>query len=253
MKNPPIEAVLIEDDLALGEAMNELLTLNNFNVKWLKNGVEALHYLKLNVPDIIISDLMMPLMDGEQLFLNLKKLKTLNTVPFIIITANLDDTIQLRQLEHGVTDFIRKPFKTTELLLKIQNLIALKQNIINKYKPDPFSKISIKLSEKDFMSSVNEIVLKNIKSKVDVNELASQLFISKSTLDKKTRKYANCNISQYIRELKLDFAVKMMDLGERNFQFLADETGFKSLSYFSTSFKQYKGITPRDYVKNISK
>jgi YesN/AraC family two-component response regulator len=233
--------------------MNELLTLNHFNVKWLKNGVEALHYLKSNVPDIIISDLMMPLMDGEQLFLNLKKLKTLNVVPFIIITANLDDTIQLRQLEHGVTDFIRKPFKTVEFLLKIQNLIALKQNIINKYKPDPFSKITIKLSEKDFMSSVNEIVLKNIKSKVDVNELASQLFISKSTLDKKTRKYANCNISQYIRELKLDFAVKMMDLGERNFQFLADETGFNSLSYFSTSFKQYKGITPRDYVKNISK
>jgi AraC-like DNA-binding protein len=75
------------------------------------------------------------------------------------------------------------------------------------------------------------------------------LHVSKSTLDKKIRKRTNKSISQYIREFKLDYALKLIYLGE-NTQFLVDETGFNSMSYFSTSFKKYVGMTPRDYMKS---
>jgi AraC-like DNA-binding protein len=89
-----------------------------------------------------------------------------------------------------------------------------------------------------------------MKKTIGVDELASQLYISKSTLDKKIRKRTDKNISQYIREFKLDYALKLIYLGERNIQFLVDEAGFNSLSYFSTSFKKYVGKTPRDYIKS---
>jgi DNA-binding response OmpR family regulator len=245
------EILLIEDDLSLGDSIAEVLRLNDFNVHWLVDGQKALDYLQKNVPDIIISDLMMPIMDGEQLFLNIRKNKKFNAIPFIIITANMDDGVRYRQLENGVNDYIMKPFKSKELFLKIKNLLVLRNNIEKKYKPDPFSKVTIKISEKDFLSSVNDYIVGNLKSKISVDELSTHLFVSRSTLDKRIRKLTKKNVSQYVREFKLEYAIKLIDLGERNIQFLVDETGFNSLSYFSTSFKSYVGLTTRDYFKSL--
>ena len=251
MKKFQFKIVLIEDDLSLGASILELLVLSNFEVNWFKNGVEALDYLNNNMPDIIISDLMMPLMNGEELFLNIRKISKFNTIPFIIITANSNDEVRYKQLENGVNDYVMKPFKVKELILKVNNILSLKKQIENKFNPDPFSKITIKLSEKDFILSMNSILIKNMKVNIDILELANLLHVSKSTLDKKIRKRTNKNISQYIREFKLDYAIKLMNHGERNIQFLVDETGFNSFSYFSTSFKNYKGISPSDYIKSL--
>jgi DNA-binding response OmpR family regulator len=243
--------VLIEDDLALGSSITELLTLSNFNVNWVLDGLKALEYLKSNTPDIIISDLMMPNMNGEELYINIKKNSKFSTIPFIMITANMDDEVRFKQLENGVNDYIMKPFKSKELILKVKNLLDFRSNIEKKFKPDPFSKVTIKLSEKDFITSINDYILKNMKAKIGIEELSNQLFISKSTLDKKIRKLTQKNSSQYIREFKLQYAIRLIDLGERNVQFLVNETGFNSFSYFSTSFKSYVGISTRDYMKSI--
>lgn len=251
MNNQKLKIVLVEDDLALGSSVLELLVLSDFDVYWLKNGIEALKYFQKNIPDVIISDLIMPIMGGEELFLKIRKENVFKTIPFIIITANVNDDIKFKQLENGVNDFIMKPFKIKELVFKIKNIIELKKNIEKKYAPNPFSKITIKLSEKDFLTSLNEILIKNLKAKIDINELSGQLFISKSTLDKKIRKLTNKNISQYIREFKLEYAVTLIHLGEKNIQYLVDETGFSSFSYFSTSFKSYLNETPSQYIKLI--
>ncbi|RTY95413.1 response regulator, partial [Flavobacterium bomense] len=239
MKFKKSEILLIEDDLALGSSISEVLQLSDFKVNWFTNGLEALDYLQNYLPDIIISDLMMPHMDGGELFTKIRKNSKFNAIPFIIITANMDDGVKYKQLENGVNDYIMKPFKANELIFKIKNLLVLRNNIEKKYKPDPFSKVTIKLSKKDFLESVDDFILKNLKSKISIEEISIHLFISKSTLDKKIRKLTNKNITQYIREFKLEYAIKLIDLGERNIQFLVDETGFNSFSYFSTSFKSY--------------
>jgi DNA-binding response OmpR family regulator len=244
--------VLIEDDLALGNSILEVLTCSNFDVNWFEDGLTALVYLNKNVPDIIVSDLKMPNMGGEELFLKIRKSIEFNTIPFIVITANKDNDVKFKQLENGVNDFIMKPFAAKELVYKIKNLMQLKKSIEKKFSPDPFSKITIQLSKKDFITSLNDILIKNIKYKIDTNQLTSALFISKSTLDKKIRKLTNKNITQYTREFKLDYAVKLIQLGERNIQYLVDETGFSSFSYFSTSFKAYLKVTPRDFIKLIN-
>ncbi|RTY84343.1 response regulator transcription factor [Flavobacterium sp. LS1P28] len=251
MINQKSGIVLIEDDVALGNSISELLSLSGFNVNWFKDGIDALLYLNKHIPDIIISDLMMPNMNGEDLYFNIKKNGKLNAVPFVIITANIDDSVQYKLLENGVNDFIVKPFKVRELIFKVNNLLEFKNNIEKKFKPDPFSKVTIKLSEKDFLTSVNEHLLNNLKLNVDIDELSKQLFICKSTLDKRIRKLTNKNISQYMREFRLDYAIKLIHLGERNIQFLVHETGFNSFSYFTTSFKLYSNLTPRDYIKSI--
>lgn len=243
--------VLIEDDKALGNSILELLLFNNFEVTWFDDSIKALDYLSQNFPDLIISDLMMPGMNGEDLYLNIRKNKKFTVVPFIIITANIDDEVKLRQLEHGVNDYIMKPFQIKELILKVNNVLELRKNIEKNFGIDPFSKVTIKLSEKDFLTSLNEALLKDIKVRPNLDELSKSLFISKSTLDKRIRKLTNKNISQYIREFKIQYAMKLIDLGERNIQFLVDQTGFGSFSYFSTSFKSYMNISPRDYIKSV--
>ena len=105
MRSQKSDVVLIEDDLALGSSISELLQLSGYTVNWLIDGVKALDYLKNNTPDIIISDLMMPHMNGEQLYVNIRKNKKFSTVPFIMIT---------------VTSMIREfSAKSTTLALKI--------------------------------------------------------------------------------------------------------------------------------------
>ena len=251
MKYKKSEILLVEDDLALGSSISEILNLSDFDVHWFTDGLQALDYLQDYTPDIIISDLMMPFMDGEALFTNIRKKKKFNAIPFIIITANIVEEVKYRQLENGVNDYIMKPFKAKELIFKIKNTLALRNHIEKKFKPDPFSKVTIKLSEKGFLDSVNAFILKNLKSKIGIEELSSHLFISKSTLDKKIRKLANKNTTQYIREFKLEYAIRLIDSGERNIQFLVYLTGFNSFSYFSTSFKSYVGLTTRDYIKSL--
>ena len=242
---------IIEDDVVLGETISEILELNNFEVIYFKDSMESLLYLNKNVPDIIICDLVMPNLNGEELFFKIRRNNKFNIIPFIMITANIDDDLKFKQLKNGVTDFIIKPFKVQELIYKINNLILLKNNIEKKFSPDPFSKITIKLSEKDFITSLNEILIQKIKSNIDINELSKNLAISKSTLDKRIRKLTNKNASQYIREFRLDYAVKLIRSGERNIKYIVDETGFSSFSYFSTSFKLYLNMTPRDFIKSI--
>lgn len=251
MKIQKQKIVLIEDDVALGNSILELLLLSNFDVTWFEDSAEALQYLYQNIPDLIISDLMMPVMNGEELYLNIRKNRKFTTIPFIIITANIDDEVKLRQLEHGVNDYIMKPFKVKELIFKVNNVLELRKNIEKNFGIDPFSKVTIKLSEKDFLTSLNDLLLKGIKTRPDLDELSKKLFISKSTLDKRIRKLTNKNISQYIREFKIQYAMKLIKLGERNIQFLVDETGFASFSYFSTSFKGYSNMSPRDYIKSV--
>ena len=251
MKFKKRKLLLIEDDLALGCSISEVLQVNDFEVHWFTDGFKALGYLRDHIPDIIISDFMMPNMTGEELYLNIRKNSKFNTIPFVIITANINEVDKYRQLENGVNDYIIKPFKSKELILKIKNILALRDQVEKKYKPNPFSKVTIKLSQKDFLASVDEYIAKNLKSKISIEELANHLFISRSTLDKHIRKQSNKNISQYVREFKLDYAIKLIDLGERNIQFLVDETGFNSFSYFSISFKNYVGLTTRDYIKSL--
>lgn len=236
--------------MVLGSSLVEILTFNNFAVQWFKDGTEAFRYLSKYTCDAIISDLMMPTMNGEDFFLKIHKDLKSNSTPFIVITAKMDNESKYRLLEQGANDYIMKPFKIAELIYKIRNILNFKLNVIRKWSPDPFSRVTINVSERDFITSVNEILMENLKSKINHTALAKTLFISKSTLDNRIRKHTSKNISQYIREFKLNHTLKLIHLGEKNIQSLVNESGFNSFSYFNSSFKSFVGMSARDYIKN---
>lgn len=247
----PRKIVLVEDDRELAITIVEFLTYSKFEVKWLQNGREAIIYLNENSCDLIISDLMMPVVGGDELFLQMRKSLQSKAIPFIMITAQNNDDVKFQQLDNGVHDYITKPLILKELLYKINTLLNFKDQVLVQLRHDPFSKVKIRLTHKDFISSLNDVLSKNIRYKVDQNELAYSLNMSKSTLDKKIRKLTTKNTSQYIREFKLEFAIKLLNMGERNIQYISDETGFQSISYFSSSFKSYLGKSPSKYIEQI--
>ena len=239
--------LLVEDDLSLGQTLSELLVVNGYEVHWSKNGVEALQYLDSQLPEIIVCDLMMPIMSGEELFLKIRNFRKFDQIPFIMITADLSFESKIKQLQNGVNDFINKPFKIQELVLKIQNFLDYKQKVINQSQ-SPVSKISLKSRKSDFFDRINQIIITNIKSDITVEKLAKEVFVSKSTLDKKIRKDKKVNVSTYIREIRLNYAIRLIEAGEINVDTLASESGFNSTSYFSVCFKSFTGLSPKKYI-----
>jgi len=249
MKKKASKILLIEDDISLGQTVSELLEVNDYEVKWCQNGLEAYHYLETKMPDIIVCDLMMPIMSGEELFFKIRKLKKYDEIPFLIITADMTFETKLKQLENGVNDFINKPFKIQDLIFKIKNFLHFKETLMKRTIQDPFSKVTIKLKNKNFFERLNEVIIKNIKSNITIEKIASELFISKSALDKKIRRDKQVNTTKYIREFRIEYAIRLIEAGETNVQQLADSCGFNSLSYFSISFKEYTNTSPKSYIK----
>lgn len=247
MKASKLQILLVEDDISLGQTISELLQVNNYEVKWCKNGLEAFRYLENNTPDIIVCDLMMPVMSGDELFLKIRNFRKFDQVPFIIITADMTFENKIKQLENGVNDFINKPFKIQELVLKIQNFLDYKQKVINQSQ-NLVTNIKLKSRKSDFFEKINEIIIKNIKSDITIEQLAKEVYVSKSTLDKKIRKFKQVNISTYIREIRLNYAISLIEAGEINVDTLASESGFNSTSYFSVCFKNYTSLSPKKYI-----
>ena len=247
MKNNKTSILLVEDDLSLGQTLAELLDVNGFEVTWCHNGEEALKYLTNNEPSIIVCDLMMPVMTGEELFLKVRNFRKFDSVPFIIITADVSFESKIKQLQNGVNDFINKPFKIQELILKIQNFLKYKEKLITQSQ-SPVSNIKLKSRKSDFFEKINEIIIKNIKSDITIDQLAKEVYVSKSTLDKKIRKFKQVNVSTYIREIRLDYAISLIETGEVNVDTLAIESGFNSTSYFSVCFKNYTNLSPKKYI-----
>jgi len=244
--------LLIEDDLSLGQTIVDLFLANYNKVKWCKSAEEALDFMESTTPDVIVCDLMMPGMSGEDFFLRIRKMSKFNKIPFIVITANVSFDTKIRQLEIGVNDYITKPFKFHELLLKVKNIIEFKNKLESsneKFIPN----LNEKLLKKNFFKSLNAILDQNITTNLDIDFIASELYISKSTLFKRIKAAKNCSTSQYIREYKIQYAIRLMEEGETNIQFLADNLGFNSLSYFSVCFKNYTKVSPKKYVKSLTK
>ena len=244
--------LFVEDDEALGESIFELLKLNRFTVFWFRNGIDAYAFINETRVDIIVSDLMMPIMDGEEFLTLIRKDKKFDTIPFIFITANTSPDVKVRQLESGVNDFITKPFKISELILKIKNILLYTEKIREHYESKPEHKITVRNKIKDFKAALDEVLSKHLVEDLTMDFVAGKLYISKSSLDKKIRKMKGCNFSQYIREFRLDYALRLMETGNYSIKEVADNSGFRSTSFFSTSFKKYMNISPKKYQLRLN-
>lgn len=241
--------LLVEDDKKIAVALSEYFETLNFNIIWAPDGLEGFNMIKKHNPDIILCDLMMPKISGDELLKRIKKNVVFHSTPFLFISANVSIESKLAQLKMGATDYIIKPFQFEELLFKIRNLLEYKRTLLAEKQQQKFQ--SLPVDFKTFEEQLDKFLLKNISESFEVAQLANYINISSSTLDKNIRKKFGVNISTYVRNFRLEYAKSLMKKGLENISEISFKSGFNSTSYFATSFKNYTSKTPREYLNEI--
>jgi DNA-binding response OmpR family regulator len=225
---------------------------NHFSIKTAKDGTEG-YLLALNeIPDIIISDVMMPEMDGFELCNKLKNDYRTSHIPIILLTAKADIPSRIEGLETGADAYIVKPFNQRELLVRMQKLLELRRKLFSRYTiGNSLESSSDPVIQKEdlFFKKLNEIIQKNLGDELfNIQVLCIEMAMSKSQLYRKFSALTNMSAARYIRTLRMKKAKELLQTTSMNITEVGYAVGMKSVSVFSKSFKEEFGYNPTDFV-----
>jgi YesN/AraC family two-component response regulator len=202
------------------------------------------------VPDLIISDWMMPEMDGAAFCKQIKNDPRTDHIPFIMLTAKADDKDKLAVLKYGATDFLVKPFVKEELVAKVRNLSDQKRKLQDLLKRSLLTEVSLitaSSAAEVFVAEAKAYVERNIASEdLSVETLASALTLSREQCYRKMLALTGLPPSTFIRKLRLQRAKQLLSAKVNTVSQVAYNTGFNNLSYFSKAFKEEFGVLPSD-------
>ncbi len=243
--------LVVEDEKEIHAYLADLLA-DKYTLITAYNGQEALDSIEKELPDIIISDVMMPVMDGVDLC---KKVKTdLRTchIPFIMLTAKNSVEHRIEGLESGANSYIPKPFYPDHLLVRIQKLLEEKDLILKHFTQDTLVEnlpaIPINNDEKAFIKSIIELVRQNVDSEnLDSAFIEKTLGISTSQLYRKTKEIFGLSPGDLIRTIRLKYAAELLRKNVLTVSEVCYKSGFNNRSYFYREFKKVYNTTPKNY------
>lgn len=252
--------LVVEDNEELKAFLKSILS-ENYTVITASNGEEGLQHAVDDLPDLIISDVMMPVMDGLEMIRQIKENNNICHIPIIVLSAkaSLDDRIA--GLEQGIDDYITKPFSATYLKTRVASLLrqrkALQELYMNRLmerkntsSPDPLtpSQPQITPYDEQFMEKVMAYMEEQMdNAELTIDEFAEQLMLSRTIFYRKLKSIVGLTPVDFIREIRIKRAVQLIDSDEYNFSQVAYMTGFNDPKYFSKCFKKVIGITPSEY------
>jgi len=244
--------LIVEDNRDVVEYLRSLLD-PGYCIHVADNGKAGLEMARESVPDIILSDIMMPEMDGIQLLDALKNDIRTSHIPVVLLTAKADIASRLEGLERGADAYLSKPFNREELFLRLEKLIELREILRKRYSGDGQFESSgdqdFRL-EDSFMQKVREVMTENLSDEsFDVEQLCRAVYMSRAQLYRKFKSLTDKTIGEYLRTLRLKQAREMLASGKVNVSEAAYRTGFKNLSHFSRVFTEEFGINPSDIQK----
>ena len=244
--------LVVEDDPDMQQFLHrELSTYHNVMVAG--NGRQGLVMAREHPPDLIISDIMMPEMDGLEFCQYLKSDETTSHIPVFLLTAKSETEYQISGLELGADDYIVKPFSIEVLMLKIRNLLENTKQMAERFSDDAnYIPQNIKISEIDqgFLEKFVKLVEDNIDNpELSGDWLAYELGMSKGNLYKKLKSLTGLTVNVYIRTIRLKIAARILKQGKYNISEVAYSVGFDNPKYFSTCFSELFSMSPKEYMK----
>lgn len=244
--------LIVEDSDQLRMFLRRIL-MDDFELAEAINGKEGLKACQEIVPDLVISDIMMPEMDGLELCKRIRNSEITNHVPVLMLTALADMDSKLEGLETGADYYLAKPFEPRELLTVSNNLITQRKRL-----RDHFSrKILLKTQEWGNLNA-DELFLQKLVSMVEahlsdtdftVESLQRELGISRMQLHRKLKALTDKSATEFIRTIRLRIAAEKLQAGQDNVSQIAYQVGFNSLSYFTKCFKEQFGVIPSGYAE----
>jgi len=239
--------LMIEDNQDLRTYIRDILS-ESYKVLEAVNGKEGVAMAMERTPDIVLSDLMMPKMDGLQVCKILKEDMRTSHIPVILLTAKSSKEDKLEGLKSLADDYLTKPFDTEELLIRLKNLVDLRKKM-----QEHFGTEDILKPKKIKMSSMNAVFMEKVTEHLEaeisnslfgVVELASAIGLSQSQLLRKTKAITGQTPNEFIRSFRLHRAMEMLQQQAGTVSEIAYETGFQNASYFAKSFQKQFGMAP---------
>ena len=226
-----------------------------YRIDAVPNGKEALKALFAESYDLVISDIMMPEMDGVQLLKSIKSTPQLSDIPVILLTSKTEVTHRLEGIRNGADSYIAKPFAMDELHVQIDNLINNVRRLRGKFsgalsQKDKVEDIQVRGNNDALMARIVKVVNENLNDpSFNVQQLIAEVGISRAQLHRKMKEITGVSTADFIRNLRLQQAERLIREHKVNITQVAYTVGFNNQSHFSTIFRKYYGMTPTEYAE----
>ncbi len=249
--------LLAEDEPELLAFLKESMSVYYKNIYTAKDGAEALIMAKQHRPDVIISDVMMPRMNGYELCRNIRADKSIGHTPIILLTARSDRDSQMKGYSTGANSYLSKPFDMETLLAvtatQLSNREMIKELYLNHTIAIPLEK-NLNNSEEIFMNSVHMIMSENLNNpSLDVDFIIGRINMSRSAFYQRFKRLTDMGVKEYINRYKLETAKHLLANSDKTVYEVTEITGFSNQSYFSSVFKNHTGMTPSQYRSGNNK
>lgn len=253
-ENHPI-VLVVEDNADIREYIRSSFT-DIYEVITAKDGKEGWELAQVRIPNIIVSDIMMPVMDGIELCKRIKEDMRTSHIPVILLTAK--DSLQDKEEGYasGADSYLTKPFSAKLLHSRINNLLETRKKIASLLaladtQPKQESAVSsLNKLDNEFLQKITQIIEENLEmEKMDIAFIADKMCMSHSTLYRKIKGLTDMSANEFIRKVKMRKGVELLMSGQYTISEIAYMIGFSSVAYFRQCFKDEYGMSPSDYVK----
>jgi len=245
--------LIVEDEEEILSYLKEELE-GDYRIMTRKNGREAYDAILADTPDLVISDIMMPEMDGLSLCRKIKQNTNVNHVPVILLTAKSKPEDTMEGMATGADAYMVKPFNTELLKSTIANLIANRKLLKSKFsgaqqQEDKVQKLSMKSADEILMSKIMKVINENLSNPdLNVEMLAANVGLSRVHVHRKLKELTNLSARDFIKNIRLQQAAALLKEKKLTVSEVAYATGYTNLSHFSSSFKEVHGMSPKEYM-----
>jgi DNA-binding response OmpR family regulator/anti-sigma regulatory factor (Ser/Thr protein kinase) len=242
--------LVIEDNEEVLSFVYDIL-YHDYRVLKFTDGIHALEYMEKEIPDLIVTDVMMPEMDGFELCTILKTNQNTNHIPVILLTAKSSTLNRIEGLSTGADAYISKPFSIEELKLTIANLLSAKEIIRQKYGEGFIAAVeeeNVNTPEGIFLKKLTQIIEANLdNTDFDVNDLVNEIGMSRTVLYKKVQTLTDHSVAGFIKNMRLKKAAHLLTNTSYSVAEVTYMVGFNDRKHFSKEFKKFYNLSPTEY------
>jgi signal transduction histidine kinase/DNA-binding response OmpR family regulator len=258
-EKPPGEELplilLIEDNEDIRKFLKDSL-VENYRLLESNNGRNGLESASQKIPDLVISDVLMPEMNGIELCEKLKTDERTSHIPVVLLTSRSATENKIEGLGTGADDYITKPFSIAELRARVNNLIIQRRNLRKRYRKELIfdaRDLAVTSTDEKFLNRVFQTIELHISDyNFTVEEFAKEIGLSRMQLHRKIHALTDQSANELIRSYRLKKAVRLLAVKSGNISEVAYEVGFSNPSYFASSFKDLFGYSPSEYLQNLN-